>query len=119
VKSEPLTNYFGENRPREDFGRRSSRGGLISIGARIANAFVQIGKVVSVVGPQAIGALAALAMGFALRDTVFASIPTIPRAVFLTISYSTAYFIIVVGLFGVRTPLRVGRSVLRACVAYQ
>ena len=46
MKSEPLTNYFGENRPREDFGRRSSRGGLISIGARIANAFVQMASVV-------------------------------------------------------------------------
>jgi PST family polysaccharide transporter len=79
---------------------------------------IGVGKVVSVVGPQTIGALAAVVMGVALRDTVFASIPTIPRAVFLTISYSTAYFIIVVGLFGVRTPLRVGRSVLRACVAY-
>src|SRR5262249_30641118 len=66
---------------------------------------IGVGKVVTVIGPQTIGALAAAAMGFALRDTVFASIPTIPRAVLLTISYSTAYSMIVVGLFGVRTPL--------------
>jgi PST family polysaccharide transporter len=41
-----LTNYFREYKPREDFGRRSLRGGLISIGARIANAFVQMASVV-------------------------------------------------------------------------
>jgi hypothetical protein len=46
VNSKLLTNYFGENKPREDFGRRSLRGGLISIGARIANAFVQMATVV-------------------------------------------------------------------------
>src|SRR5438132_5400345 len=42
----PVTNYFGENKPREDFGRRSLRGGMVSIGARIVNAMVQIGSVV-------------------------------------------------------------------------
>jgi O-antigen/teichoic acid export membrane protein len=190
VKSKLLINYFGENKPCEDFGRRSLRGGLVSIGATIFNAFVQmasvvvlarllspedyglvsmvgaiigiapllmdlgtrdaviqqrcispeeisalfwitlalgcgfaaagaigVGKVVAVVGPQTVGALAAVATGFALRDTVFASVPTVTRATLLIISYSAAYAVIVVGLFRVRTPLRVGRSLPRAYVA--
>jgi PST family polysaccharide transporter len=78
---------------------------------------IGVWKVVAVVGPQTVGALAAVVTGFALRDTVFASVPTVPRATLLIISYSTVYAVIVVGLFRVRTPLQVGRSVLRACTA--
>ncbi|MBV9391821.1 MAG: lipopolysaccharide biosynthesis protein, partial [Verrucomicrobia bacterium] len=38
--------FFGENKPSEDFGRRSLRGGFISIAARLISAVVQIGSVV-------------------------------------------------------------------------
>jgi polysaccharide transporter, PST family len=38
--------YFGENRPHEDFGRRSLRGGIVSIGSRIINAVIQVASVV-------------------------------------------------------------------------
>jgi polysaccharide transporter, PST family len=77
---------------------------------------IGVGKVVAVVGPQTLGALAALAIGFVLRNTVFAHTAMLSRAILLMISYSVAYAVIVLGLFGVRTPLQVGRSVLRACV---
>ena len=38
--------YFGENRPKGDFGRRSLRGGIISVGSRILNALVQVASVI-------------------------------------------------------------------------
>jgi PST family polysaccharide transporter len=38
--------YFGENKPQQDFGKRSLRGGIISIGSRIINALVQVASVV-------------------------------------------------------------------------
>jgi PST family polysaccharide transporter len=78
---------------------------------------IRVRQVVAVVGPQTLGALTAVAIGLVLRATVFASIPMILRTILLVISYSAAYAVIVLGLFGVRTPLQVGRSVFRACVA--
>jgi hypothetical protein len=30
-----MTNYFAENKPSEDFARRSLHGGMVSIGARV------------------------------------------------------------------------------------
>jgi PST family polysaccharide transporter len=78
---------------------------------------IRVRKVVAVVGPQTVGALTAVAVGFVLRATVFAPTPMILRTILLVIFYSAAYAVIVLGLFGVRTPLQVGRSVLRACVA--
>jgi PST family polysaccharide transporter len=77
---------------------------------------IRVRKVVAVVGPQTLGALTAVAVGLVLRATVFAPTPMILRTILLMISYSAAYAVIVLGLFGVRTPLQVGRSVLRACV---
>jgi hypothetical protein len=70
-----------------------------------------------VIGPQTLGALAAVALGFLLRDTLFAHTQMVLRTIFLVISYSAVYAAIVLGLFRVRTPLQVGRSVLRACIA--
>jgi PST family polysaccharide transporter len=78
---------------------------------------IGVGKVVAVVGPQTLGALGAVALGFLLRDTVFAHTSMVLRTILLMISYSAAYAIIVLGFFRVRTPLRVGRSVLKACFA--
>jgi PST family polysaccharide transporter len=77
---------------------------------------IGVGQVVAVVGPQTLGALAAVTLGFGLRNTVCAHTPMLLRAILLVISYSAAYALIVLGLFGVRTPLQVGRSLLRACV---
>jgi PST family polysaccharide transporter len=71
-------------------------------------------KVIRAVGPQMIGALAAVALGFLLRVTVFATTPMLIRTMLLSISFSVAYVLIVVGLFRVRTPLQVGHAVLRA-----
>jgi PST family polysaccharide transporter len=78
---------------------------------------IRVGKVVAVVGPQTLGALAAVAVGLVLRATVFVHTPMILRTILLVISYSAAYAVIVLGVFRVRTPLQVGRSVFRACVA--
>jgi polysaccharide transporter, PST family len=78
---------------------------------------IRVRNVIAVVGPQTVGALTAVAVGFGLRATVFAPTPMILRTILLVIFYSAAYAVIVLGLFGVRTPLQVGRSVLRACVA--
>jgi polysaccharide transporter, PST family len=83
-------------------------GGPLGIGVR---------QVLMVVGPQALGALTAVALGLILRETIFGSTPMALRAVLLGISYMVVYAAIVVGVFKVRTPLQVGRSVLRACVA--
>jgi PST family polysaccharide transporter len=76
---------------------------------------IRVRQVVAVVGPQTLGALAAVATGLVLRDTVFAHTPMILRAILLVISYSGVYAVIVLGVFRVRTPLQVGRAVLRAC----
>jgi polysaccharide transporter, PST family len=78
---------------------------------------IRVGKVLAVVGPQTLGALAAVAVGLVLRATIFAHTPMTLRTILLVISYSAAYAVIVLGVFRVRTPLQVGRSVLRACVA--
>jgi len=75
---------------------------------------IGVKKVLQVIGPQMIGALAATALGFLLRNTVFAETPMVLRTIYLVASYSVVYLLIVVGLFGVRTPLQVGRSVLRS-----
>jgi polysaccharide transporter, PST family len=83
-------------------------GGPLGIGVR---------KVLAVVGPQTLGALTAVALGLALRETILGSTPMVLRAMLLAISYLVVYAAIVVGIFKVRTPLQVGRSMVRACVA--
>jgi PST family polysaccharide transporter len=74
---------------------------------------VGLGKVVGVVGPETVGALTAVVLGFLFRETVFAHTAMALRALFLTISYIVIYLVIVVGLFRVLTPLRVASSLLR------
>jgi PST family polysaccharide transporter len=78
---------------------------------------IGIGKVIRVVGPQTVGALTAVAICFVLRETEFAQTQMVLRVVLLVMCFSGIYTAIVVGLFRVRTPLYVSRSVLRACVA--
>ena len=75
---------------------------------------IGVKKVLQVIGPQMIGALAATALGFLLRNTVFAETPMVLRTIYLVVSYSVVYLLIVVGLFGVRTPFQVGRSVIQS-----
>src|SRR2546425_6073998 len=69
--------------------------------------------VIKVVGPQLVGAVTSAGLGFLLRYTLFVDTPGLERVVLLTLAYSASYFVIVAGFFGVRTPLRVGLSLLR------
>ena len=78
---------------------------------------IGVGKVLQAVGPQMIGALVATALGFLLRNTVFAETSMVLRTIYLVASYSVVYLLIVVGLFRVRTPLQVGRSVIQSYAA--
>jgi polysaccharide transporter, PST family len=78
---------------------------------------IGVGKVLRVVGPQMIGALAATALGFVLRSTVFAETGVVLRTILLVASFSVVYLLIVLGLFRVRTPLQVCRSVLQSYAA--
>lgn len=41
-----MRNYFGENKPSEDFTGRSLRGGVVSLAARAVNALVQVASVI-------------------------------------------------------------------------
>jgi PST family polysaccharide transporter len=75
---------------------------------------IGIGSVLAAVGPQTIGALAACAISFAMRETVLAQTDLILRTVLLGVFYLAMYVTIVLGVFRVRTPLRVGQSLFRA-----
>jgi polysaccharide transporter, PST family len=77
---------------------------------------LQIGiwKVISVVGSQTIGALAGVAVGLVLRETVLVQTEIIARILTLVLVCAAVYLITVLGIFRVRTPLAVGRSILRA-----
>ena len=76
---------------------------------------IGVRRVLQVIGPQMVGALVACVAGFVMRETVLAETQLVLRGLLLMISYSAVYFIIVLGLFRLRTPLQVGRSLLRAC----
>jgi PST family polysaccharide transporter len=78
---------------------------------------IGLGKVIRAVGPQMIGALASVVVGFLLRDTFFANTPMVLRTMLLVLSVSAAYVVIVVGLFRITTPLQVGHALFRACFA--
>ena len=65
-----------------------------------------------VVGRQMVGALSSAAVGFLLRHTLLADIPRTTRVASLTLAYIGMYFVLVVGLFNVRTPLRFTASLL-------
>jgi PST family polysaccharide transporter len=63
--------------------------------------------VMGAVGAQLTGALITAGVGFGLRASVLASLPPVERMALLTVVYLTLYLAIVVGLFGVRTPVQV------------
>lgn len=68
---------------------------------------IGISDVMRVVGPQVVGSLAITAIGFTLRYTVLADMHSVLKAALLMVICSVSYLLIVVGLFRVRTPLRV------------
>lgn len=56
-----LGRFFGENKPEEGHGRTSLRGGVFSIGARVASLFVQVGSTIIVMrllSPNEVGLVA-------------------------------------------------------------
>ena len=66
----------------------------------------------SAVWRQMAGALISVAIGFGLRWTLLGEMSGLPRTVLLTAAYSASYLVIVVGVLGVREPLR---STLSLC----
>jgi polysaccharide transporter, PST family len=75
---------------------------------------IGVWKVVRVVGPQTIGALAGVGVGLLLRATVLGHTQMIIRVLTLIVAYLTVYACTVLGIFRTRTPLAVGRSLIRA-----
>lgn len=69
--------------------------------------------VVAAVGPQFAGALAAAGVGFALRASIFAALPSIERMTLLVLVYLMLYLVVVIGLFRVRVPVEVCLSLVR------
>jgi len=69
--------------------------------------------VIRAVGAQLIGALSAAAAGWWLVLSVLARYPSLVRIVASAGICACLYLIVVVGLFGVREPLRVARSVVQ------
>ncbi len=76
---------------------------------------ISIWKVVTVVGPQAVGALVAVAVCLLIRGTVLAQTGMILRVLLLSVTYIAVYSLTVLGFFRVRDPLTVGVAILRAC----
>ena len=75
----------------------------------------QIGvwSVVKVVGPQMVGALLAVVLGLWLRTTL-ESAQVFLRIGILSFAYASVYLVIVLGVFRLREPLQVGRSLVKA-----
>ncbi len=69
--------------------------------------------VIKVVGRQLAGALSSAGIGFLLRYTLLADTPRIARMASLTLACLVLYFVVVVGLFKVRTPINLALSLLR------
>ncbi len=74
---------------------------------------IGIRQVIGVIGHQMLGTLLAVGFSLVLRETLFVNVPVLWRTLFLVLCFASAYFVIVVGLFKVWTPLLVGRSLLR------
>ena len=70
--------------------------------------------VISIVGRQLTGALAAAGIGFLLRVILLRGTPPLLRAVVLSAVYLAAYLTIVIGILRVRAPLRVMLVLIRS-----
>jgi PST family polysaccharide transporter len=68
--------------------------------------------VVSIVWRPMVASLTAVAFGFLLR-WMLEDVHTVARTAMLALVYLTSYLVIVVGILGVRTPLRTMQSVVR------
>jgi polysaccharide transporter, PST family len=73
-------------------------------------------QILRIIGPQMLGALIAVGLGYLLRWSIFINVPKVPRILLLTASYLLTYGLIVLGLFRVRIPLIVTRSVFHSFV---
>ena len=69
--------------------------------------------VIRVVGPQMVGALSCALFGFELLYAVLGELHPLVRLPILVAACSTLYLVIVVGLFKIRQPLDVVRSVVK------
>jgi PST family polysaccharide transporter len=69
--------------------------------------------VIGVIGRPLTGALISAGLGFVLRYTLLTDMSGPTRIALLVLAYFISYFIIVVGIFKVRTPLYVVLSLLR------
>jgi PST family polysaccharide transporter len=74
---------------------------------------IGVRDVIAAVGAQFTGALAAAAVGFALRVSLLAGLPPVERMIILTLAYLAMYLLVVVGLFRVFVPLQVGLSLMK------
>jgi len=70
------------------------------------------GDAVAVIGPEFVGALAAVGVGFGLSASLLAGLPAIERIANVILVYLATYLIVTVGLFRVTVPLEVGVSLL-------
>ena len=73
---------------------------------------IRFGDVVRAVGPQMVGALTAVGLCHAIGALSLAEAPRVVRIASLGGSYVISYFVVVVWLFGVRTPVDVVTSLI-------
>jgi polysaccharide transporter, PST family len=61
--------------------------------------------IIAAIGPQTVGSLAAVAIGFWLRSAFLSDFSMLARTVVLTLGYGATYLTIVAGVFRVRAPM--------------
>jgi PST family polysaccharide transporter len=69
--------------------------------------------VVGVLWRQLVGAMAAAGIGFLLRSTLLADTAPFTRTTLLSATYLCSYSLVVVGVFGIRSPLSTTRRLIR------
>lgn len=74
---------------------------------------IDLGQVLRAIGPQLVGALVAVAVGFGLRFTVFADVSGFTRIMMLPLAYGAIYLVVVAGIFQIWTPMRLALSLLQ------
>jgi PST family polysaccharide transporter len=72
---------------------------------------IKVRDVIRAVGAQLVGALTAVALGFALRPAL-TSFSSFTRTAILGVSYAAVYLLVVAGMFRVTMPLRVCMSLV-------
>jgi PST family polysaccharide transporter len=69
--------------------------------------------VINVLWRQLVGAMAAVGIGFLLRSTLLADTAPLTRTTLLIVTYVFSYSLVVVGMFGIRSPLSTARLLIR------